>query len=250
MPSSIALPFGSFERVLKDPANKAVASQIAAMEAQAAAAAAGAGVPPSLSALRRIIRSELQAPAALVAEGAAAAEAAGLIAPGAWAAADSPGWAAAWAAVCRVWASKYNDRAWLSRRTQGVPDGDLFMSVLLQQVVPAQYAFVLHTADPLTGERGKLHGEMVVGMGEALVGNFPGRALSFTVDAGSGGVDLLAMPSKREALLAEEEEGGAPLLIARSDSNGEGERGMIQLGWNSSCVWGGVQLLSRYLQCD
>ena len=28
---------------------------------------------------------------------------------------------------------------------------DLYMAVLLQQVVPAQYAFVLHTADPLTG---------------------------------------------------------------------------------------------------
>lgn len=30
---------------------------------------------------------------------------------------------------------------------------DLYMAVLLQQVVPAQYAFVLHTADPLTGKR-------------------------------------------------------------------------------------------------
>ncbi len=29
---------------------------------------------------------------------------------------------------------------------------DLYMAVLLQQVVPAQYAFVLHTADPLSGE--------------------------------------------------------------------------------------------------
>lgn len=49
------------------------------------------------------------------------------------------------------------------------------------QVVPAQYAFVVHTADPLTGERGRIFGEVVVGMGEALVGNFPGRALSFTL---------------------------------------------------------------------
>ena len=49
------------------------------------------------------------------------------------------------------------------------------------QVVPAEYAFVVHTANPLTGKRGEIFGEVVAGMGEALVGNFPGRALSFTV---------------------------------------------------------------------
>ena len=85
--------------------------------------------------------------------------------------------------------------AWLSRRAQGVPDGDLFMAVLLQQVIPARYAFVLHTADPLTREAGRLHGEVVVGMGEALVGNFPGRALAFTAAAAGGGdVDVLGLP--------------------------------------------------------
>ena len=55
------------------------------------------------------------------------------------------------------------------------------------QVVPAEYAFVVHTANPLTGERGELFGEAVVGMGEALVGNFPGRALSFTAPSAAGG---------------------------------------------------------------
>ena len=55
------------------------------------------------------------------------------------------------------------------------------------QVVPAQFAFVVHTANPLTGERGELFGEAVVGMGEALVGNFPGRALSFTAPSTAGG---------------------------------------------------------------
>jgi len=54
------------------------------------------------------------------------------------------------------------------------------------QVVPAEYAFVVHTADPLTGERGVQAGELVVGMGEALVGNMPGRALSFSAGGGNG----------------------------------------------------------------
>jgi len=43
------------------------------------------------------------------------------------------------------------------------------------QVVPADYAYVLHTANPVTGTAGQMFGEVVVGMGEALVGNYPGR---------------------------------------------------------------------------
>ncbi len=43
------------------------------------------------------------------------------------------------------------------------------------QVVAADYAFVLHTAHPVTGASGQTFGEVVVGMGEALVGNYPGR---------------------------------------------------------------------------
>ena len=84
-----------------------------------------------------------------------------------------------------MWASKWNDRAWLSRRAQAVPEPDLYMAVLLQAIVPADYAFVLHTADPVTGAAGQLHGEVVAGMGEALVGNFPGRALAFSVEVRS-----------------------------------------------------------------
>ncbi|PRW45423.1 Carbohydrate-Binding Module Family 45 [Chlorella sorokiniana] len=223
-PASIALPFGTFERVLAADCNRSVAAAVAAEERSAASAAAGAEVPPALAALRFTIAADLKAPAGFAQELAAAAAQAGLIAsPADWAE-GSAGWAAAWKAICQVWASKWNDRAWLSRRAQGVPDADLYMAVLLQQVVPAQYAFVLHTADPLTGERGELHGELVVGMGEALVGNYPGRALSFAASLGGGGncggaePRLLSLPGKREGLFATS---GMPHLIARSDSNGE-----------------------------
>eukprot|EP00198_Chlamydomonas_reinhardtii_P001273 XP_001690608.1 predicted protein [Chlamydomonas reinhardtii] len=64
-------------------------------------------------------------------------------------------------------------------------------------------------------------GEVVVGMGETLVGNYPGRALGFTadlLDGGSGaGPTLVSLPSKRTALRAP----GAATLIARSDANAE-----------------------------
>jgi len=60
------------------------------------------------------------------------------------------------------------------------------------QVVPAEYAFVLHTANPITGAKGEVFGELVQGMGEALVGNHPGRALSFK--AGTDGVKVRVNP--------------------------------------------------------
>ncbi|PSC73883.1 ABC transporter A family member 2 isoform B [Micractinium conductrix] len=216
-PASIALPFGTFERALAADCNQGVAAAVAREEGAAAAGAEGEQVPAALATLRHLIASDLAPPPGLAAELGAAAAQAGLIpSPSDWAE-GSDGWQGAWGAICQVWASKWNDRAWLSRRTQGVPDKDLYMAVLLQQVVPAQYAFVLHTADPLTGKKGVLHGELVVGMGEALVGNYPGRALSFAAAAGEA-PRLLSLPSKREGLFAD---GGAPHLIARSDSNGE-----------------------------
>ncbi len=63
---------------------------------------------------------------------------------------------------------------------------------VLVQVVPAEYAFVVHTANPITKERGEVFGELVVGMGEALVGNYPGRALSFSLESGKASTGSLA----------------------------------------------------------
>ncbi len=88
--------------------------------------------------------ADLVAPPALVRQLADVAAAQGLI-PSAdtWvnAAAAGPeagggllGWRSVWSAVCGVWASKWTDRAWLSRRAMGIPEQQLYMSVLLQQV--------------------------------------------------------------------------------------------------------------------
>lgn len=57
-------------------------------------------------------------------------------------------------------------------------------SLEMLQVVPAQYAFVVHTANPISKQKGETFGEVVMGMGEALVGNYPGRALSFSSQPG------------------------------------------------------------------
>ena len=123
-------------------------------------------------------------------------------------------WDTSWHRIKQVWASKWNDRAYLSRRRMGIPHEDLSMAVLIQQVVPADYAFVIHTVNPTNGNRDELYAEMVLGLGETLVGNHPGRALRLVCNKATGDQRILAYPSKSLGLY-----GGG--LIFRSDSNGE-----------------------------
>lgn len=101
-PASIALPFGTAERVLAHSVNEAAAAKVAALEEEAAAALKGGGVPPALAQLRNIITSELQAPPGLVEEVAAAAAAAGLIPSSSTWQEGSEAWSQAWAAICKV----------------------------------------------------------------------------------------------------------------------------------------------------
>lgn len=57
-------------------------------------------------------------------------------------------WQMALTALKGVWASKYNDRAYYSLRKVGLNFDDVRMAVLVQRVVPARYAFVIHTKNP------------------------------------------------------------------------------------------------------
>lgn len=79
-----------------------------------------------------------------------------------------------------VWASKYNERAFLSMKKVGLNFLDLRMAVLVQRVVPAAYAFVIHTENPTNGAKDEIFAELVKGLGESIVsGMVPGSALSF-----------------------------------------------------------------------
>ena len=67
-------------------------------------------------------------------------------------------------------------------RKVGLDFADLRMAVLVQRVVPAAYAFVIHTENPSTGAADEIYAEVVAGLGESIVsGMVPGTALSFVV---------------------------------------------------------------------
>jgi alpha-glucan, water dikinase len=198
LPASLALPFGTFEKVLASVENqgfrRGYESLLATMD----------GDGSKLLSVRELL-GRLVVPEGLQAALAEAWGRAGLP--------DVP-WEKRWSAICKVWASKWNDRAFLSRRARSVPHEQLLMAVLVQQVVEAEYAFVIHTVNPITGDRDEVFAEVVLGLGETLVGNYPGRALGFTYRKSDGRVSVLSYPSKGVGLYGRG-------VIFRSDSNGE-----------------------------
>ncbi len=214
LPTAFALPYGACERALRDPVNAETQQRLREL-----VATAGAEPAVPLAQVRELIRG-LREPAGLRDEVSAVWQRSGL---------SMVSWDAAWSAIRRVWASKWNDRASLSRRARGTPDNDLVMAVLVQQVVEADYAFVIHTTNPLTGNAGELYAEVVLGMGETLVGNYPGRALGFVFRKGDNGLEILSYPGKSEGLYGRG-------VIFRSDSNGEDLEGFAGAGLYDSFV--------------
>jgi len=212
VPSSIALPFGVFERVLDDPENEAAAAEMKPLMETLANAGAESDfeeMKEKLEAMRGAV-SKLRVPPALreVLEPICAASD-GL--------SDAP-FDDVWAGVLSVWASQWSDRAWLNRNAMKLKHEDLRMACLLQPVIPADFAFVLHTVNPVTGNADEMLGEVVVGLGETLVSNTPGDPLSFTCARDGSDMRFLTLPSKRTALYPTDP---ANAVIARSDSNAE-----------------------------
>ena len=63
----------------------------------------------------------------------------------------------------------------------GVNLNQVFMAVLIQKIVKAQYAYLIHTTNPTNGVETEVYVEACRGLGESLVSDAPGAAMSFTV---------------------------------------------------------------------
>jgi len=72
-------------------------------------------------------------------------------------------------AVKRCWASLWTGRAIGYRQRQGIRPEDVSIAVVVQQLVAAQAAGVLFTANPVTGARDELMINAAWGLGEAIV---------------------------------------------------------------------------------
>ncbi len=117
-------------------------------------------------------------------------------------------------AVRRCWASLWSPRAVDYRRERGWDEADLAMAVVVQRMVPADWAGVLFTVDPVSGDRSVMVVEAVRGLGEALVsGQASGER--WRIDRGAGRLEGVGdLPASllrelgRDALRVEEALGG------------------------------------------
>ncbi|GAB4820070.1 hypothetical protein N2152v2_007116 [Parachlorella kessleri] len=216
LPASVTVPLGAFEEVLKQGANRDLQRQLE----EVVRGVTPANAHEKLKVARDLVM-EVAVPKDLQDSLKWDMAAAGIPVPQA-----SDRWKAAMSALKAVWASKYNERAYYSTRKVGINFEDVRMAVLTQRVVPAQYAFVIHTTNPSTGDSSEIYCELVKGLGEAIVsGTVPGASLGFV--ASKDDLDnprVVMYPSKSEGMFVRES------LIFRSDSNGEDLEGYAGAG--------------------
>ena len=72
-------------------------------------------------------------------------------------------------AVRRCWASLWTDRAVAYREREGIEPDDVALAVVVQELVDADAAGVLFTADPVTGATDRMIVNATWGLGESLV---------------------------------------------------------------------------------
>ncbi|XP_011655614.1 alpha-glucan water dikinase, chloroplastic isoform X2 [Cucumis sativus] len=216
IPTSVALPFGVFEEVLSDESNKAVAEKVHDLKIKL-----GSGESSALKEIRKTVL-QLAAPPQLVLELKSKMKSSGMPWPGDE---GEKRWEQAWMAIKKVWASKWNERAYFSTRKVKLDHDYLCMAVLVQEIINADYAFVIHTTNPSSGDSSEIYAEVVKGLGETLVGAYPGRALSFICKKNDLDTPkVLGYPSKPIGLFIRRS------IIFRSDSNGEDLEGYAGAG--------------------
>ncbi|XP_059633696.1 alpha-glucan water dikinase, chloroplastic isoform X2 [Cornus florida] len=216
IPTSVALPFGVFEKVLSYDSNQGVAKKLQLLKTKLG--------KEDFSALKEIRKTvlELAAPPQLVQELQKTMQGSGMPWPGDE---GQQRWEQAWMAIKKVWASKWNERAYFSTRKVKLDHDYLCMAVLVQEIIAADYAFVIHTTNPSSGDSSEIYAEVVKGLGETLVGAYPGRALSFVCKKNDlNSPQVLGYPSKPIGLFIRRS------IIFRSDSNGEDLEGYAGAG--------------------
>lgn len=106
-------------------------------------------------------------------------------------------------AIQSVWASLWTQRAAMSRMQAGIRHKDLHMALLVQEMVEPDLSFIMHTADPATGNQDLALVELAAGLGETLASACqPGTPYRLQCNRISGETDLIRHASFSFALRA------------------------------------------------
>jgi phosphohistidine swiveling domain-containing protein len=104
-------------------------------------------------------------------------------------------------AVRRCWASLWTDRAVAYRSANGIDHATARLAVVVQQMVQAEVAGVMFTANPVTGRRGEIVVDASPGLGEAVVSGAVNPD-HFVVDVGARRVLHRRLGDKRTSTRA------------------------------------------------
>ncbi|KAJ1609314.1 R1-like alpha-glucan water dikinase [Cryptosporidium canis] len=169
-----------------------------------------------------------------------------------------------WEKIKRVWMSVYRPISFINMKKIGWSLSNIYMSVVVQRLMNAKYAFVLHSQNPAHNESiclteyDEMYGELVIGLGETLVSNTLGKSMGFTAARKKNSknytdtdfiqkVNIVSFPSKSIAMFDiihvdgghSIQEYGLPCnFIFRSDSNAEDIEGFAGAG-----VFQSIQLI-------
>ncbi|OII71804.1 alpha-glucan water dikinase [Cryptosporidium ubiquitum] len=91
-----------------------------------------------------------------------------------------------WEKIKKVWMSVYQPISFYNMKKIGLSLSNVYMSIAIQRLMNAKYAFVLHSKNPIQNkninltEYDEMYGELVIGLGETLVSNTIGKSMGFT----------------------------------------------------------------------
>lgn len=105
--------------------------------------------------------------------------------------------------IKECWASLYNSRALFYRHRRGFSEDEVSMAVVVQQMVDADKAGVLFTANPITKDQSSMVIEASWGLGEAVVSGLV-TPDNYMVDKGSGEIRYQVISIKKKMIVRRE----------------------------------------------
>ena len=70
--------------------------------------------------------------------------------------------------IAKVWASLFNSRAIINRRKLNIETKLAKMSVIVMQMTEPDFCYVIHTINPINGNKNEVYIELAIGLGETL----------------------------------------------------------------------------------
>ena len=95
--------------------------------------------------------------------------------------------------IKEVWASKWSDLAYKSRRDHKIPHKMVQPNVIVQEVVPVDYTFTINTADPRCNDKNKI----VCQLSQGVYSGFPNSPYIFEFNKKTGEITRTALATKK-----------------------------------------------------